>query len=91
MSLLKFSINSINNCPELILSSEREFKFCYDNLYLYYKNQEKIFPIKTFLNMMFQNNIMNIKLNKIQYEVLSQKIKKISIFENEKFRNISKN
>ncbi len=80
MSLYNFALNYIKDTPELLLASDSKVNadISYDKLFSFYKQQERIYPIQSFMNNLFYESILKNSGNKVQYETLNQKLKLLS-------------
>lgn len=80
MSLTNFALNYVKDCPELLLSSEvnPNLNLSYSNLYGFYKQQERRYPIQSFMDLLFYDSICKCSQNTIEYEILKNKSRKIA-------------
>lgn len=80
MSLYNFANNYIKDTPELLLASDSKSNvdISYSQLFSFYKQQERIYPIQSFMNNLFYDSILKNSQNKVQYETLNQKLKLLS-------------
>ena len=76
MSLLSFTKNLIKENPYILLSSNEEAS--YRRLFTYYRLQEKRFPIESFINVLFYDSLCKCSQNVIEYDILSNRLKRIS-------------
>ena len=86
MSLYNYAKNVIKDCPELLLATDLNSDLSSNSLKIFYKNQERIFPIKSYLNYLLYDSMFKLSSNNVQYEVLRQKLIKISLFEENKIK-----
>ncbi len=77
MSLYNFVLNNIKDTPDLLLATEGNIN--YNDLFNFYKQQEKIYPIQSFLNQMLNTSIRKVSSDSFQYELLNQKVKTLSL------------
>ncbi len=77
MSLYNFVLNNIKDTPDLLLATEGNIN--YNDLFNFYKQQEKIYPIQSFFNHMLNSSIRKASSDTFQYELLNQKVKKLSL------------
>jgi len=77
MSLYNFALSNIKDTPELLLATEGSIN--YSNLFNFYKQQERVYPIQSFFNHMLNNSIRKTSNDSFQYELLNQKVKKLSM------------
>lgn len=85
MSLFNFVESNIKECPELLLLSDQKQKVDYNNLYNFYLNKEKRYPIQSFVDIMMYDSLCRCSTNVIEYELLRQKTRKISSLLQAKF------
>lgn len=77
MSLYNFALNNIKDSPDLLLATEGNIS--YNELFNFYKQQERIYPIQSFFQQMLNNPIRKAANDNFQYELLNQKLKKLSL------------
>lgn len=83
-NLLTFVQQNVKECPELLFnfgdpnSNENKQTISYLNLYSYFRLQQRRYPIQGFLDLLMYDTICKCSVNRIEYDYLQSKVKKIS-------------
>lgn len=78
MSLNSFVNQNINMIKELIIEESMITKVSFKDIYLYYRKNEKRYPIESYINILFYDSICKCSENIIEYRLLYKRLEAIS-------------
>lgn len=78
MSLNSFVNQNINMIKELIIEESNITKISFKDIYLYYRKNEKRYPIESYINILFYDSICKCSENIIEYRLLYKRLEAIS-------------